>query len=111
MCFLSSFSLGLVLAWLRVFFTEIVADELFCGAEGQSGKIGGVSTHVGNVSALIQALGYAHGLAYGHPQLACRLLLEGRCRERRGRKTVSFLLFNVADAEFRADAFLEKGFC
>ena len=45
----------------------------------------GVGTHVGDVAVLVQALRGAHGLPGRHPQLARRLLLEGRRGERRGR--------------------------
>ncbi len=58
------------------------------GAHGLAGQRGRVGTHIGDVAALVQALGDAHRLAGAEPQLAGRLLDQGRRNKRRSGTTL-----------------------
>ncbi len=64
-----------------------------------------VGPHVGDVAVLVQPLRDAHRLPGGEPQLAARLLLQGRRRERRGGPAGVRLLL---DARGRANAARSK---
>ncbi len=56
-------------------------------ADGLAGQRRRVGAHIGDESALVQALGDAHGLARAEAELAARLLDEARRDERSGRTT------------------------
>ena len=60
-----------------------------------------VGTHIGDVAVLVEPLRDAHGVLRGQPQLARRLLLEGRRRERRRRTTRVGLLLDAGDDDRR----------
>ena len=55
------------------------------GGQRGTGQRGRVGTHVGDEAGLVEALGRPHGHRRRQPQLAARLLLEGRGDERRRR--------------------------
>ena len=84
-CFLSILGLSFVMTWF--FGNEMagitVIDRLARGLNGTRVHLHAVSTHVGNRARLIERLRHPHGMAGREPQLARRLLLEGRGGERR----------------------------
>ena len=48
----------------------------FCSRQGILRQVGAVGTHVGNLSRLVEFLGYLHGLCYRKIQFAGSLLLK-----------------------------------
>ncbi len=81
--------LGLVLvdpgAAGHVFGAIARLDLVACGRHSFGRHVDAVGPHVGDVSGLVEALGGVHRLAGTEPELAARLLLEGRGHERGGR--------------------------
>ena len=71
-------------------------------------EVYGVGTHVGDETLLVEVLGDGHRLRNGHAQLAARLLLERRGRERRCRETLCGFLFGFRHGECGADATAEE---
>ncbi|MNW57211.1 hypothetical protein D3C74_349950 [compost metagenome] len=82
---------------------ELGAVQLGGLTAGRVGGLGrqrrGVRTHVGDVAVLVQRLRGAHGLPRVEAELAARLLLERRGRERRGRTARVGLGLEAADRE------------
>ena len=92
---LGALGLGLVHAALRhrVRLAEPASDHVPCLTHGDAGDRGGVGSHVGDqtdvpirrIRTFVQALGDRHRPLRAEAELAARLLLERRCRERRCR--------------------------
>ena len=87
MCFLGPLVFGGV---NTRFFGHILATVKFTdlGAGGRyslARKRGGVSTHIGDVTGLVQALSYTHSVARVQAQFTRGLLLQGGGGEWRGR--------------------------
>jgi hypothetical protein len=93
-----------------------LAHEVVDLAERLLGEVHRVGPHVGDepglplgseLDPLVQLLGDGHRLLGREPQLARRLLLEGRGRERRGRVALDLLAGDVGD---RPALHLENGY-
>ena len=76
-------------------------------AERRIGDVQRVGPHIGDqpdrslareVDAFVETLGERHGLARREPELARRLLLQGRRGERWGRRALALLALHVRDA-------------
>ena len=70
MSLLGPLGLGLVVAGLGVFCSIFLCDIFLCGVERKTGEIGGVGTHVGDESALVESLRNAHRGAHRQMELA-----------------------------------------
>ena len=62
---LSTLRTGTILANLRILFTIKVVDFFFSSIDTQAGKVDRVSTHIGDLSVLIQMLSHHHRLGNG----------------------------------------------
>ena len=106
---LRTFGMGLELARVGILRAEVVQDELLGGAERQRGQVGGVRTHVGDQTALVEGLGEAHRQADRETELARCLLLQGGRGEWRRGVADGVLLLDGSDAVGRADAVGQEG--
>ena len=105
---LRTLAVGLELACLGIFRTEVSGDEFLRRAECQGREVRGVCSHVGDETALVETLGHPHRHTYRETQLPCGLLLESRCRERGCREACGLFLLHIGDREVRSDAVLEE---
>ena len=77
MCFLGSLGVSMELADLGVALSVAFSNSLLYCVDCQRGKVGGVCSHISNLSALVKSLGYSHRLRYGEAELAACFLLQG----------------------------------
>ena len=105
---LGSLAAGVVLAGVAVLLTEIIEDEFLCGAECQGRQVGGIGSHVGDETFLIEALCQTHGGADRKMEFAGRFLLKSRSSERRSGIARAFRLVDRRDCVLRPYAFLEE---
>ncbi|EXJ15395.1 hypothetical protein D779_1359 [Imhoffiella purpurea] len=109
--------LGLVVTGLlgKIRLAIAFGDEGPDLAQGLLGQIDRVGSHVGDethgaaadVDALVELLGHAHGALGREPQLARRLLLQGRGDEGRRRKALALLALDLFDLELAVGRALE----
>ena len=81
------------------------------GANGKAREVNRVGTHVGDVTALIERLCYAHCLCYREAELARCFLLQGGSGERWGRALLYWLYLDVGNSEGCVFAVLEQFNC
>ena len=108
---LGPLGMGPELALAGIFCTEVVEDEFLGSPERQRREVGRVGTHIGDETALVQALRQTHRKADGEAELARRLLLEGGGGERRGRIADAFLGLDGTYGEMCSDAVLQELAC
>lgn len=77
MSLLCALGVGVIGAWLAVFFAVLLDDLILAGIAAEGREVHTVGTHVGDASTLVQALSHHHGLAYGEAELAGCFLLQG----------------------------------
>ena len=79
--FLSTLGGCMEVAQLVVAPAEVAVDlGAYCG-ESLFGEVDRVGTHIGDVSVLVEPLGYGHCLCYREAELARCFLLQGGCGE------------------------------
>src|SRR6185437_10436735 len=79
------------------------------GAECEVAQIDRVSTHVGNLTGLIEVLGSVHGSLHRKTEACGRFLLQCAGSERRSWSPGAGCLGDVADGEAGIFDLLEKG--
>ena len=99
---------GVVLAGLRVVGTVEVCNLLLRGSETERRQVHRVGTHIGDASALVEALCHHHCLADGEAQLAGGVLLQCRRGERGRRCALHRFLLNVLHGECSVLAGLQQ---
>ena len=62
---LSTLRIGVILTYLAVFLAIELGNLLLAGIDTQTREVDRVSTHIGNLSVLIQVLSHHHGLTNG----------------------------------------------
>ena len=107
---LGAFGLGLVVVPAGVFLAVEFRDLFLALGQRLLREVHRVGTHVGDQTLLVEVLGHGHRLRYGHAQLAARLLLERRGRERRRGVTLCGFLLGLGHRKRGADAALQEGF-
>lgn len=95
---------------MTVFCAVVLCDLRLAGSEGECGEVYAVGTHVGDASALIEALRHHHRLRHGESQFACGFLLQGGSGERRCGLSLERFLDDAAHGEMGGLALFEKGF-
>ncbi|SAG10637.1 Uncharacterised protein [Enterobacter cloacae] len=77
MRFLRILFAGVLIRTVRqIFLTEVVLDIAAHHVDSVLAQVGGVSTHVGDVTRFIQTLGHHHGFLHAVTQTRTRRLLK-----------------------------------
>ena len=111
MSFLGTLRTGVEVAGIAVFWTVEADDFLLAGADAERRQVHRVGTHVGDMSALVEALCHHHRLRNGEAKLAGGFLLQSTGGERRCRHALHGLAGDALHDELGILALLEEGQC
>ena len=106
--FLSTLSIGMILAGFAVVIAIETDDLLLAGSETKLGEIDRVSTHIGDTSVLIEVLRHHHCLADSETKFTGGFLLQGRSGERRCGGTLHGFLGDALHLEGGIFALLQE---
>ena len=96
---------------MAVFGTVEARDFVFARTNAEARQVHRVGTHIGDVSAFIEALRHHHRLRNRKTEFAGGFLLQGRSGERRCRRAFQGLFRDALHREFGIATLLEEGQC
>ena len=95
---LGAFLAGIQLRVFRhILLAVLLLDVVTAAGQRVLAQVGGVGTHVGDVTGLVQALGHHHGFLDGETQAGAASLLQRRRGERRGGTGLGGLVLAAGD--------------